>query len=339
MADIFSEFNIKDLKLKNRIVMPSMCMYSSDDNGMVKDFHVLHYVTRAIGGTGLIVIEATAVEKRGRISGNDLGIWNDDHIEGLKEIVDSVHKYGAKIGIQLAHAGRKNETGEDVIGPSPIGFNLKYDKPREMTIEDIDAVILSFQKAAERAVKAGFDYIEIHGAHGYLINEFLSSLTNTRNDKYGGGLEGRSKFLKKIVKSVREVWEDEKPLGIRISAYEYDKYGNKVEDLSFIINLIKDCGVDIINVSSGGVIDKKIDAYPGYQVNFGTQIKNMTGLPVMVGGLLEHYHMINEIIRNNRGDLVYMGRELLRNPYWVLQSSKKLCNDSVKWPEQYERAR
>ncbi|MEA3423470.1 MAG: NADPH dehydrogenase NamA [Bacillota bacterium] len=339
MSDIFDELIVKDLKLKNRVVMPPMCMYSSDETGKVKDFHICHYNARAVGGTGLIIVEATAVEKRGRISANDLGLWDDSQIEGMKRIVDEVHLYGAKIGVQLAHAGRKNETGEDVIAPSPIMFNFKYSLPREMTLEDIEEVVEAFGQSARRAKEAGFDFIEIHGAHGYLINEFLSPLCNERKDEYGGRVKNQIRILKQIVKRIRQEWADEKPLGLRVSAYEYDNHGNKPEDISFMINMLKDYGIDIINVSSGGVIDCKIDTFPGYQIAYGTEVKKKTNLPVIVGGLLEHHHMANEIIRNGRGDLIYLGRELLRNPYWVLQAARKLEYDYKGWPKQYERAK
>ncbi|OPL09649.1 MAG: NADPH dehydrogenase [delta proteobacterium ML8_F1] len=339
MPDIFTEFKVKDLSIKNRVVMPAMCMYSSDESGQVRDFHLLHYTTRAMGGTGLIILEATAVERRGRISGNDLGIWEDSQIEGLKKLVDEVHRDGAKIGIQLAHAGRKNETFEDVIAPSPLLFNLKYRTPREMTQEDITAVIEAFGRAALRALKAGFDYIELHGAHGYLINEFLSPVTNERKDGYGGGAANRVRLLKEVTAKVREHWPEEKPLGLRVSAYEYEAGGNTPEDVSFMINLVKDEGIDLINVSSGGVVDSPIEVFPGYQIRYGTEVKSKTNLPVIVGGLLEHHHMANEIIRNNRGDLIFLGRELLRNPYWVLQASRKLGMEEVVWPRQYEKAK
>lgn len=339
MADIFSDFTLKDLTLRNRVVMPPMCMYSSDETGQVKPFHLFHYATRAIGGTGLIMVEATAVERRGRISNRDLGLWEDAQIEGMKQLVDRIHSHGAKIGVQLAHAGRKNETFEDVIAPSPILFNFKYHRPREMGDEDIQTVIEAFGRAAERALKAGFDFIEIHAAHGYLINQFLSPLTNERSDRFGGGVDNRSRLLKRVIRKVREVWPEEKPLGIRVSAYEYDPSGNHPEDVSFMINIVKEHGIDLVNVSSGGVIDTRVDSFPGYQIAYGTTIRNLSNLPVMVGGLLEHHHMANEIIRNERGDLVFLGRELLRNPYWVLQAARKLEIEFVEWPEQYIRAK
>ena len=219
MAKIFSNYKLKNLELKNRVVMAPMCMDSADNEGNVNSWHYLHYSSRAVGGTGLIILEATAVESKGRITDKDLGIWNDSHIEGLKKIVDECKSYGAKMGIQLAHAGRKCEvTSEDIIAPSPIAFNEKYKKPREMTIEDIKEVVNSFRGGARRANEAGFDVIQIHGAHGYLINEFMSPLTNKRTDEYGGSAENRARFLMEVVKAVREVWTEDLPLILRFCA-------------------------------------------------------------------------------------------------------------------------
>lgn len=339
MAKLFESIKIKDMELKNRIVMPPMCMYSTDDNGHANDWHYIHYATRAIGGTGLIIVEATAVEKRGRISNRDLGIWDDSHVEGLSKIVGLSKKYGAKIAIQLAHAGRKCEVEtENIIAPSPIAYNEKYKTPIEMTKEDIKTVIKAFKEGARRALSAGFDAIEIHAAHGYLINEFLSPLSNKRNDEYGGSLENRTRFLKEIIREVRKVWPENKPLIVRVSAEDYVEGGNHPEDLAEMINLVKEEGVDLIDVSSGAVVPAPIKAYPGYQVKFAEVIKDKTGLPVIAGGLISEPEMAEEIIANNRADLVFLGRELLRNPYWPLQAAKKLRHN-IDWPVQYERSR
>ncbi len=339
MAKLFESIKIKDMELKNRIVMPPMCMYSTDDNGHANDWHYIHYATRAIGGTGLIIVEATAVEKRGRISNRDLGIWDDSHVEGLSKIVGLSKKYGAKIAIQLAHAGRKCEVEtENIIAPSPIAYNEKYKTPIEMTKEDIKTVIKAFKEGARRALSAGFDAIEIHAAHGYLINEFLSPLSNKRNDEYGGSLENRTRFLKEIIREVRKVWPENKPLIVRVSAEDYVEEGNHPEDLAEMINLVKEEGVDLIDVSSGAVVPAPIKAYPGYQVKFAEVIKDKTGLPVIAGGLISEPEMAEEIIANNRADLVFLGRELLRNPYWPLQAAKKLRHN-IDWPVQYERSR
>jgi NADPH2 dehydrogenase len=339
MSKLFSRFKIKDIEVKNRIVMSPMCMYSADNDGIAKDWHYIHYTSRAVGGVGLILQEATAVEPRGRISSNDLGLWNDNQIEGLKRIVESVKKNGALMGVQLAHAGRKCETeNEQIIAPSPIAFSEEYRLPKEMTKEDITAVIKAFKDAAKRCVEVGYDIIEIHGAHGYLINEFLSPITNKRTDEYGGSVENRARFLKEVLHAVREVWTMEKPLILRVTSEDYVEEGNHPEDLAELINLVKHEGVDIINVSSGGLVSVAPKAFQGYQVKFAEIIKEGTGLPVIAGGLIIDPHMAEEIIQNNRADMIFLGRALLRNPYWPLQADYELKNE-ISWPKQYERGR
>lgn len=339
MAKLFTTYGIKNMEIKNRIVMAPMCMYSADQEGNPTDWHLIHYSTRAIGGVGLIILEATGVESRGRISDRDLGIWKDEHIEGLKRIVDAVHSYGAKIGIQLAHAGRKSEVmSEKCIAPSPIAFSENYRTPSEMTKEDIRQVINAFKDAARRAELAGFDVIELHGAHGYLINEFLSPLTNQRTDEYGGNEENRSRFLKEILKEVKTVWPEEKPIILRVSAEEYAEGGNCPSVIASILNAIKSERIDLVDVSSGGVVNTSIKVYPGYQVKFAETIKNEAKLPVIAGGLITSSNMAEEIVQNDRADLVFLGRELLRNPYWPLQAAKEL-RDSIAWPVAYERAK
>ncbi|MFL0245459.1 NADPH dehydrogenase NamA [Candidatus Clostridium stratigraminis] len=339
MSKLFSEYNLKNMNLKNRIIMAPMCMDSADNYGNVSSWHYHHYVTRAVGGTGLIILEATAVESRGRITDRDLGIWQDSHIKPLKEIVEECKRHGAKMGIQLAHAGRKCEVCEEaIIAPSSIAFNEKYKTPIEMSKDDIKRVISSFKDGARRAREAGFDVIEIHGAHGYLINEFMSGLTNKRTDEYGGSKENRARFLIEVIKAVREEWPMKMPLILRVSAEEYAEGGNKPEDTAEIINFAKKAGIDIINVSSGGVVQAHINTYPGYQIGFAEEIKKHVSLPVIAGGLVTSPLMAEEILQNKRADLVYFGRELLRNPYWPLISAKEL-QDDVAWPVQYERSK
>lgn len=339
MSKLFSSYRVKNLELKNRIVMAPMCMYSADDEGNPGTWHYLHYGNRAVGGTGLIILEATAVESCGRISAKDLGIWDDSHIEKLSDIVKECKKHGTKMGIQLAHAGRKCEVNtEDIIAPSAIAFNEQYKTPREMSLADIKRVIGSFKEAARRAKEAGFDIIEIHGAHGYLINEFLSPLTNKRTDEYGGSLQNRGRFLKEVIEAVREVWTKELPIILRISAEEYAKGGNNPNDLAEIINYVKEAGIDIVDVSSGAIVDAKIETYPGYQVKFAETIKEITNLPVIAGGLITSPLMAEEIIQNGRADLIFLGRELLRNPYWPLMAAKDL-KDDIEWPNQYSRSK
>ncbi len=339
MSILFSSFTLKNLDIKNRIVMAPMCQYSADEDGNVGNWHTIHYASRAIGGVGLIIIEATAVEPRGRISANDLGIWKDEHINGLKRIVEECKKYGAKVGIQLAHAGRKcSVASENIVAPSAIPFSEDYKTPIELTQDEIQNIIESFKMGARRSLEAGFDIIEIHGAHGYLINEFLSPLSNHRTDKYGGSLENRARFLKEILQSVREVWPKKLPIILRVSAEDYVTNGNHPEDLANIINLLKEYEVDIVNVSSGAVVPAEIKAYPGYQVPFAEVIKKETDLPTIAGGLITNPLMAEEILRNNRSDLVFLGRELLRNPYWPLHAAKEV-RDDIKWPMQYERSK
>lgn len=338
MSGIFSGFTMKDLELKNRIVMAPMCMYMAKE-GYADDWHMIHYATRAMGGVGLVMVEATAVSPEGRISPDDLGIWHDDFLPGLKKIVERVHASGGKIGIQLAHAGRKAcLPGERIIAPSELLFSEDYAVPAAMSREEIENTVKAFGAAAKRALAAGFDIIEIHGAHGYLINQFISPLTNRRDDAYGGSLEARGRFLKEVVTSVRGEWPESKPLMVRISAAEYDAAGNTTEEIALIVSQVKGAGIDMVHVSSGGITAQGVKAYPGYQLEIGKKIRTLTDLPAVVGGLVTEASMAEEIIWNERGDLVFLGRELLRNPYWVLKASKDLKAD-IQWPKPYERSK
>lgn len=333
-----SSFKIKNLELKNRIVMPPMCMYSSDNEGYVKDFHEVHYVSRALGGVGLIIMEATAVVANGRISNRDLGIWDDSHIDGLKSIVSKSKVYGAKMGIQLAHAGRKSDSGDEyIVGPSAIRHSNDYEMPRELSKEDISEVVLAFREAARRANEAGFDVIEIHGAHGYLLHEFLSPISNKRTDEYGGTVENRVRFLKEILHSVKEVWPNEKPILLRVSADDYIDGGINKEEMVKIINLIKN-DIDVVHVSSGGIKDTKINIFPGYQVTHAETIKKECNIPVIAVGLIKEFDHVEEILANNRSDLVALGRELLRNPFFVLEMAKSRNIENFPYPGQYKRS-
>ena len=333
----FEGFNIKDMELRNRIVMPPMCMYSSDETGFVKKFHRMHYGARAFGGTGLIIQEATAVEPRGRISDKDLGIWSDEHVAGLKVLVDIVKGYGATSGIQLAHAGRKCSVfDEDIIGPSSLAYDDQYAVPREMTLDDIKEVVQSFKKAAERALNAGYELLEIHGAHGYLIHEFLSPLSNKRTDQYGGSLENRVKLLSEVIDAVKEVWPEEKSLILRVSATDYSDGGIDGKMICEIVDLVKN-RLDMIHVSSGGLVPAEMELYPGYQVKFAEKIKNECGIPTIAVGLIEDIQMVEFILGSEKADLVALGRDILRNPNWVLNN---LHSQGIKYryPEQYFRA-
>lgn len=341
MVHLFSPLTLKSVTFRNRVVMAPMCMYSADANGFTTDFHKVHYETRAIGGVGLVLTEATSVESRGRISGNDLGIWHDNHVQGLKEIVASIHAHGSKAGVQLAHAGRKcNVLSEDVVGPSPITFdaeNPAYKIPREMTHEDIKTVIHAFKEGARRANEAGFDVIEIHGAHGYLINSFLSPLTNKRTDAYGYASAHGTLLLSEIIQAITEVWPHSKPIFLRISAEDYAEDGNSPVLLGEALKSVISSYIDLINVSSGGVVLARVPAFDGYQIKFAEQIHAATQMPVMAGGRIKAPEMADEIIRNNRADMVYLGRQLLIDPYWTIKSSQRLGHEIDYAPKQYDR--
>lgn len=333
----YESYKIKDMVLKNRIVMPPMCMYSSDSTGKVNDFHFIHYATRAIGGVGLVIVEATGVAENGRISDKDLGIWSDEHIEGLKSLVEEVKKHGAKIAIQLNHGGRKYEGKvSPLLAPSSIAFDANSAIPKELTKEEIRGIVKSFKLAAERALKAGFDAIEIHGAHGYLISEFLSPISNKRTDEYGGSTENRSRFLKEVLQAVREVWPKEKPILLRISASDFREDGMTPEGMAEIIKGVKQY-IDIVHVSAGGVAPAHISLYPGYQVKFSEIIKEKCSIPTIAVGLITDINMVEEILSNGRADLVSIGRELLRNPYFPILAAKEK-NVEVELPEQYRRS-
>ncbi|HZK00034.1 MAG TPA: NADPH dehydrogenase NamA, partial [Tissierellaceae bacterium] len=331
-----STYRVKNLELRNRIVMPPICMYSSDEEGEVKDFHRLHYGARALGGVGLVILEATAVIPNGRISSNDLSIWGDNHIKGLKSVVDEVKSYGAKIGIQLAHAGRKCGSNDPfTVAPSPIRSSDEYRLPRELTLAGMKEIVLAFKEAARRANEAGFDVIEIHGAHGYLIHEFLSPISNKREDNYGGSIENRTRFLKVVISAVKEIWPEEKPIFLRVSAEDYVEGGIDKYEMVKIINQVKD-SIDIVHVSSGGLVDVKFPIFPGYQVTQSDIIKNQCNIPTIAVGLISKYELIEEILSNNRADLVALGRALLRDPHLVLNMAYK-NNLEMDYPEQYKR--
>jgi NADPH2 dehydrogenase len=332
---LFTPYTIKNVTLKNRIVMSPMCMYScQNQDGKVENWHYTHYVSRAVGQVGLIVVEATAVTKQGRISPFDLGIWSDEHIPGLERLVSMIKEHGAKAAIQLAHAGRKAMIDGEIIAPSAIPFNEEMKTPKEMTHEDIKQTVQAFQDGAARAKKAGFDIIEIHAAHGYLINEFLSPLTNKRADEYGGSFENRYRFLKEIISAVKEVWDG--PLFVRISANDYHPDGLTEKDYVNYAKWMKEQGVDLIDVSSGAVVPVSINVYPGYQVKFSETIRNGANIPTGAVGLITTGQQAEEILRNNRADLVFIGRELLRDPYWPRTAAKQL-GVTIEAPKQYQR--
>ncbi|MGM0846063.1 MAG: NADPH dehydrogenase NamA [Bacillota bacterium] len=335
-AKLFESYKIKDLTLKNRIVMAPMCMYSShNEDGKVENWHKTHYTSRAVGGVGLIIQEATAVTAQGRISPQDLGIWSDDHIEGLSELVSLMKEQGAHTGIQLAHAGRKAVIEGDIIAPSAVAFNEKMKTPLEMSKKDIEETVTAFKQGAERAKKAGYDVIELHAAHGYLINEFLSPLSNKRSDEYGGSAENRYRFLREVIEAVNEVWSG--PLFVRVSAKDYAEGGLDAEDYAEYTAWMKEQGVDLIDVSSGAVVPAKIDVYPGYQVKLSETIRSKADIPTGAVGLITSGIQAEEILQNERADLILLAREFLRDPYWPRTAAKELGVE-IDPPKQYDRA-
>lgn len=335
MVKLFEPFTVRETTFKNRIVMAPMCMYSSHrENGMVEDWHRTHYTTRAIGQVGLIIIEATGVRPEGRITSQDLGLWSDEHIDGFREIVTQAHQYGSKIGIQLAHAGRKSTVDTDIIAPSAIAFSKDYKLPVEMTLEDISEIIQAFKASAIRAMEAGFDVIEIHAAHGYLLNTFLTPTTNKRTDEYGGTIENRYRILREIIDEIRSVWQG--PLLVRISAFEYTDGGMTAEDYIQMAKWMKEQTVDLIDVSSGGVVPATVDAYPNYQVPFSETIKHGASILTGAVGLITSGKQAEDILKNEQADLIFLGRELLRDPYWAYKAASEL-NVRIPSPKQYER--
>ena len=350
---LYSPFKIKGLTLRNRIVVSPMCQYSSID-GMANDWHLVHLGSRAVGGAGLIMTEAASVLPEGRISPDDLGIWKNEHIEPLKRITDFIREQGAKSAIQLAHAGRKASTappwegryqvdasnrGWQTVAPSPIPFNEDDSEPKELTIEEIQTVIEAFATAAKRSIEAGFDTIEIHAAHGYLINQFLSPLTNERNDEYGGSFENRVRLLLEVTRAIHNVIPDEMPLFVRISAHEWAEGGHSIEESVKVVKLLKENGADLIDCSSGAVVrDQQIVLEKNYQVPFAAQIKKEANIATGAVGLITHAEDAEEILKAGKADLIFIGREMLRNPYFALMEADKL-GENIEWPDQYKRGK
>jgi 2,4-dienoyl-CoA reductase-like NADH-dependent reductase (Old Yellow Enzyme family) len=355
LTHLFEPFILRGVTLRNRIGVSPMCQYSCVD-GMATDWHLVHLGSRAVGGAALVIAEATAVEARGRISPRDLGIWSDAHAEALARTAHFIKENGAVPGIQLAHAGRKASTfhpwegrhgavpyeegGWDVIAPSAIAFSDTYRQPAAMTLDDIKQVKAAFRDAAARAVDAGFEWIEIHGAHGYLIHEFLSPISNQRTDEYGGSFDNRIRFLIETVRSVKSVWAEDKPLTVRLSCTDWIEGGWDVESSIALAHNLKNEGVDLIDCSSGGTSPKQQipnGGYPGYQVPFSEAIRHGAGIPTATVGLITDPTHADEIVRNGRADLVYLARELLRDPYWALHAAQKL-KQPAPVPSQYLRA-
>ncbi|SDC72112.1 NADPH dehydrogenase NamA [Williamwhitmania taraxaci] len=353
MSKLFSPLTIKDVTFSNRIVISPMCTYSAID-GFASDWHLVHLGSRAVGGAGLIIIEATAVSAEGRISAHDLGIYKEEHIEMLERITAFIHQQGAVAGIQLAHAGRKagcarsweggkqlkkEEGGWTTIAPSEVAFNSDDEIPEALSIEGIKMIISNFRRAALRSYKAGFRVVEIHAAHGYLLHQFLSPLSNHRTDEYGGSFENRIRLLVQVVEAVKEVWPQNLPLFVRISATDWVEGGWNVDESVKLAHILKQLGVDLIDTSSGGMVPyAKIPLAPGYQVSFAERIKREVGIMTGAVGLITDAQQAEDILQQEQADLILIARESLRNPYFPLNAAKQL-GDDIDWPIQYLRGK
>jgi 2,4-dienoyl-CoA reductase-like NADH-dependent reductase (Old Yellow Enzyme family) len=353
MSTLFSPFQLREITFRNRVFVSPMCQYSSND-GMPTDWHLVHLGSRAVGGAGLVMVEATAVSPEGRISPQDSGIWSDAHAEAFSRIAAFLKANGARAGVQLAHAGRKASTevpwkgdgaipieqgGWHPIAPSAIPFNPKYPMPREMNAEDIEMVVDQFAAAGRHAWDAGFEVIEIHAAHGYLLHEFLSPLSNHRTDAYGGSLENRMRLLLRVARVLRDEWPARLPLFVRISTTDWAEGGWDLPQSIELSRNLKEIGVDLIDCSSGGLVPgAKIPVRPGYQVPFSEAIRRETGIATGAVGMIIEAKQAEQIVAEGQADVVLLAREMLRDPYWPLHAAQQL-GANVEWPQQYERAR
>lgn len=353
MNELFSPYRLREITFRNRVFVSPMCQYSSEE-GMPNEWHSVHLGSRAVGGAGLVMVEATAVSPEGRISPKDSGIWSDAHAGAFAPITRFMKSQGAVPAIQLAHAGRKASTdvpwegdgavppdkgGWQPVAPSPIAFNEKYAMPREMTGGDINQTIDDFVAAARRSLRAGFEVVEIHAAHGYLLHEFLSPLSNRRTDEYGGSLENRMRLPLEVARAVRKEWPTRLPLFVRISATDWADGGWDLPQSIELCKRFKEIGIDLIDCSSGGLAPKaRIPVAPGYQVPFAESIRRETGIATGAVGLITRPHEAEQIVAEGKADVVLLARALLRDPYWPLHAAKVLGAE-VAWPVQYGRAK
>ena len=346
MVQLFKPFAQKSMTLRNRVVMSPMCMYSAGTDGVPNDWHYVHYGTRAVGGASLLIAEATSVEALGRISEADLGLWSDEQARAFARIVEFAHKHGAAFGIQLAHAGRKawsgtKGKGPDVpVAPSAIPYSTDWVTPIELDKAGIDRIVAAFAAAAKRAAEAGCDMVEIHAAHGYLLHEFLSPLSNHRTDEYGGSLENRSRMLKRVFEAVRANFPADRPVWVRISGSDWVEGGWDLDQSVQLAKWMKEWGVDLVDCSGGGnsPLQQIPNLGPGYQVPFAARIRKEAGIPTGAVGLITGARQAEEILAGGHADVIILGRELLRNPYFPLQAAHQLGVE-VQWPVQYVRGK
>ncbi|HEX2869233.1 MAG TPA: NADH:flavin oxidoreductase/NADH oxidase [Ignavibacteriales bacterium] len=352
-SKLFTPLRIRDLRFKNRIFVSPMCQYSSKD-GLADTWHLVHLGSRAVGGSALVISEATSVSPEGRISPGDLGIWSEKHAEALKPVTEFIKNQGSIPGVQIAHAGRKASTaspfagggplpetagGWQTLAPSAVPFDTNYPVPKEMDKNEIETVLQQFVQAAQFSLQAGFEVAELHFAHGYLLHEFLSPLSNKRNDEFGGSLENRMRFPLMIAREVRNLWPMDKPVFVRISATDWTEGGWDIKQSVEFARKLKEIGIDLIDCSSGAIIPNvKIPAAPGYQVPFSEEVKKETGIMTGAVGMITDPEQAEEIVASGKADAVIIARELLRNPYWPLHAASRLGAE-IPWPVQYERAR
>ncbi len=350
---LFSPLTVREVTFRNRVAVSPMCQYSSEE-GLANDWHFVHLGSRAVGGAGLVIAEAAAVEARGRITPQDLGLYRDDHVEPLRRIVRFIQQQGAVAGIQIAHAGRKASTaapweGGDpvdesqggwrpIVAPSPLPFAPGYPTPQALDESGIREVVAAFGASARRALEAGFQVVEIHAAHGYLLHEFLSPLSNQRTDAYGGGFEGRTRLLGEVVQAVRQAWPERLPLFVRVSATDWVEGGWDPDQSVALARQLKPLGVDLIDCSSGGAVpNAKVPVGPGYQVPLAERVRREAGILTGAVGMITQAQQAEQILQNGQADLILLARELLRDPYWPLRAAYEL-GFAAPVPVQYARA-
>jgi 2,4-dienoyl-CoA reductase-like NADH-dependent reductase (Old Yellow Enzyme family) len=349
---LFSPLQLRSVLFPNRIGISPMCQYSSED-GFVNDWHLVHLGARAQGGSGAVILEASAVVPEGRITPADLGIWKDEHIEGLARVVRFLHSQGVRAGIQLAHAGRKasmsppfgperlvqpSEGGWQTVAPSAVPFSPDYSQPRALDRAGIAAVVAAFAAGAHRAEQAGFDFVEIHGAHGYLLHQFLSPLANERTDAYGGSFENRTRLMLQVTDAVRAAWPAHLPLFVRLSATDWSEGGWTADETVELARVLKAHGADLLDISTGGMVPSaKIPAGPGFQVPFAARVRAEAGIATAAVGLITEAVQANAIVAEGKADLVLVARAALQNAYWPVHAAEAL-GEPVSWPKQYLRA-
>lgn len=354
MSLLLEPYTLRGLTLRNRIVVSPMCQYSSQD-GFANDWHLVHLGSRAAGGAGLVIFEATAVTADGRITPEDLGLWKDEHISMLQRINRFIDAQGAVPGIQLSHAGRKASTwrpwlgkhgsvtleegGWTPVAPSSVPFDPEHARPTELTEADINGIKDAFVAAAKRALTANFKVVEIHAAHGYLLHQFMSPISNRRTDQYGGSFENRVRLVLEVTEAIREVWPADLPVFVRVSATDWVEDGWNTDETVALSKRLKSIGADLIDVSSGGTAAKaEIPTGPGYQTRFAERVRKEADMPTGTVGMITDSAQAEHILRTGQADLIFLARELLRHPYWPLQADEDLGGRQATWPAQYQRA-